>query len=679
MGIYQALAEVIKGGGKPVDFQKWLNSTFSGIPFSFLYGGIPVEKAALSWKRLERQVRTSDKTLRTITYHAPDGFQIRLDLIAYDGYDAVDWLLYLKNTGHADTQLISDLCSCAVTLPFDAEPDLEPGYRPTDDGVRLYGMSGSDCTAEDFIPTKRWLCNNSSIKYSPGDGRSSGKTAPFFDLCLHDRGVICAVGWTGQWEATFRRIETGVSFMSGIQNAAFILHPGEDVRTPSSLLLFYNNGQNEGHNRFRSLLRMLSPVGKEQRPDVLPLCNMSWGGMTTAEHLSRIEWLKKQRLGYDIYWIDAAWYGTPSGYCPSEHVGDWYTQAGNWDVNRAAHPDGLEPISAAVQDAGMDFLLWFEPERATNRSSLALEHPDWFYTKNRSENAKPGDSVLLNLGNPEARKWMTDFISERITALRLKWYRQDFNISPLSWWQEEDEPNRKGISELKHIAGLYQVWDDLLARHPSLMIDNCSSGGRRIDVETLRRSVPLWRSDYQCWWNYDPNASQVQLCGLSWWVPYHATGTGSVTDDIYRIRSCYGPGMQEIFWGYGGWEPKDSDPLDLIRKYNNEYKYIRKYFCGDYYPLMPVHFDSGSWAAWQFERPDLHEGIIQAFRREDSPMESACFALGGLQPERQYMFKDIDTGSMLTLSGRDLQEKGLRILIPKKRACKLYIYLYSDK
>ena len=83
---------------------------------------------------------------------------------------------------------------------------------------------------------------------------------------------------------------------------------------------------------------------------------------------------------------------------------------------------------------------------------------------------------------------------------RQDYYRQDFNMQPDIYWAANDEPGRTGMKEIRHIEGLYYFWDYLLSRFPNLLIDNCASGGRRIDWETIGRSAPLWRSDY---YHYD--------------------------------------------------------------------------------------------------------------------------------------------------------------------------------
>ena len=125
---------------------------------------------------------------------------------------------------------------------------------------------------------------------------------------------------------------------------------------------------------------------------------------------------------------------------------------------------------------------------------LAKEHPEWVISP-------AGDgSGLFNLGIPAARRYMTDYLNAAIKAYKLSCLRIDYNIDPLEFWQFMDakDPDRAGMTEMRYVEGLYRMWDDILEANPHLFIDNCASGGRRIDLETMSRSIPLWRSDNTC-------------------------------------------------------------------------------------------------------------------------------------------------------------------------------------
>ena len=136
----------------------------------------------------------------------------------------------------------------------------------------------------------------------------------------------------------------------------------------------------------------------------------------------------------------------------------------------------------------MQFVLWFEPERAGPGSWLAENHPEWIL------GGKNGG--LVNLGNRDAWKWIVDRIDSLIKSEGVDVYRQDFNIDPLGYWRGADAQDRQGITEnrARH-ADTWPTGTNCCAVIPKLWIDSCASGGRRNDLETLRRAVPLLRSD----------------------------------------------------------------------------------------------------------------------------------------------------------------------------------------
>jgi alpha-galactosidase len=127
-------------------------------------------------------------------------------------------------------------------------------------------------------------------------------------------------------------------------------------------------------------------------------------------------------------------------------------------------------------------MVWFEPERVRPGTQIFNEHPGWLLK------LQGNDNYLFDLGNPEARLWLTNHISDIIKNEGIDYYRQNFNMYPYPYWNEYDKTGRIGIHEIRHIEGLYAFWDSLLIRFPNLLIDNCASGGRRIDLETTSRS-----------------------------------------------------------------------------------------------------------------------------------------------------------------------------------------------
>lgn len=131
--------------------------------------------------------------------------------------------------------------------------------------------------------------------------------------------------------------------------------------------------------------------------------------------------------------------------------------------------------------------------------------------------------------------------------LDLSCYRQDFNSELTKYFKANDEENRRGITEIKHFTGMYRMWDYIHERFPELIIDNCASGGGRIDIEALKRSVPFFRSDYQCNFNENPEALQIHNSNISCYLPYNGC-TSKTKNDTYAIRSSYSSSRGGAFY-----------------------------------------------------------------------------------------------------------------------------------
>jgi alpha-galactosidase len=357
---------------------------------------------------------------------------------------------------------------------------------------------------------------------------------------------------------------------------------------------------------------------------------------------------------YDYWWLDAGWYQTG---------GDW-SQVGTWKPDPTRFPNGVKEVSDFVHSKGMKLITWFEPERVSAGTELATQHPGWIIGGS--------NGGLLNMGNPAARAWITDRIDSLITQQGVDLYRQDFNIDPLGYWQSLDAANRTGITENQYVQGYLAYVDELRRRHPGMVMDNCASGGRRNDLESLRRSVPLLRSDYA----FDATANQCQTYGLAAWIPYAGTQALVGNDwgriDNYNVRSAWSPFMLIV-------APKaalDSGTVnwDQYNRILGEQRMAAPYMLGDFYPLTPYSQAEDVWMAWQFDRSDLGEGMVQAFRRANSPQDSMTVILSGLDPTATYELTDLDTKATRTMLGSVLMKDGLALEIGRQYSSLVITY-----
>jgi alpha-galactosidase len=631
---------------------------FVRFPVSFRYDGR--ESAALlrDWQVDRAPAVTRDRVTRhTLTLSDPgSGLQCRCEVTTYDDFPAVEWVAYFRNAGAASTPIISDIRPLDVVVAAQK-----------DQLCRLHYAKGSQCHLDDFEPLAAQLTAGFDARMTAVRGRSSNGVLPFFNLEVGDEGMIGAIGWTGGWSASFQRGRDDlIHGQAGMTETHLRLLPGEEIRTPRILLLFWEQDRLHGHNMLRQFIlahHTPRPNGKLLQP---PISDSHWGDRTEQHQISRARWLKDNNLAVECYWIDADWYGDAEHNERSDTFGrEWYIQAGNWFPRQGAYPNGLGPVGDALRELDLGFLLWVEPERVSKGTKIAREHPEWLL-------GPIGDNYLFNLGIPEARQYLTDLISKLIDEAGITCYRQDFNTDPAPFWRAADAPDRVGMAEIRHIEGLYAFWDELLARHPGLIIDNCSSGGRRIDLEMISRSVPLWRSDVQCYPSFATTAMQNQTQGLGLWVPL-SNGVAGAVGDTYAFRSAMSPGIV-LSWSEIAAEQGDRFPLEWCRKMLDELHAVRPYFYGDFYPLVSYSLQEDAWAVWQFDRPDLGEGMILALRRPQSPFPRIEPHLRGLDSQAQYTIRSIDGDFTLQASGGDLLDRGIPIEVADRPGSTLLIY-----
>jgi len=615
-------------------------------PVDFIYGGKRFSEDAKSWQMSEKATENG----KMVTYtHTETKLSVSLEYFLYDDASAVEWKVRIANGGDTDSRKIQAFYCLSMGFP-------------TKGNTSLMYSNGANAKEDDFQPVSVTLKNGDSKWISCNGGRSSSGTMPFFNLyTAKDKGYIVAIGWSGQWKATIEKNNNIVSLTAGMTDSSFYLHSGESVILPSMIMLPWEGDAQEGHNALRRyIITRHTPITKDNKLTIGPLSYGVWGGEGSESQINQLRAITNRKLGYDVFWIDAGWNGDGKKLSVNTFDSAWFENAGTWSVIPSLYPNGIDEVASLVNQNNMGFLLWFEPERAFAGTELVTEHPEWFLRYEGDKN-----NFLFNLGNDKAREWLCNYIAGLIKKYGVQIYRQDFNMEPLEYWRQADEGNRSGVTEMKYIEGLYLYWEGLLERCPGLVIDNCASGGRRLDFESLSRTTPLFRSDYQCYTSSSTaEGCQMQIYGLNFWVPLSGAASMGRTD-AYNFRSNYGIAIQTP---------------NIISKYeeqlplNEEFKKARQYFYGDYYPLIPCTLDIDNWFAYQMHRSDLDGGFVCAFRRLKSEDEQMMLKLSGLAENVDYRVGYCDTGETVTVSGKELMEDGLLVTISRTKESAMIFY-----
>ncbi len=631
--------------------------------FSFKYDGEDLNK-----QNPKTNTTVSENTYTT-EYLFPDGLKVTNTATFFPEFDAVEYLSWFENTGDEPTKIISEVWDSDISLPFPhQEPYKHSAYIPIEENrTQIHHAPGSTWNPLEFCEKTVCLDVGRENRFVSSGGRPANVYVPMFNASYKNQGVVVGIGWSGVWRCTFGRTEDELLVKSGIERLNFKLLPGERIRTSSTTVMAYDGDFLDGQNKWRRLLKKhFSLIGKPGRDEYAPLCGGLWGGMTSEAAVERINFMKEKGLPFEYVWMDAGWYGTFTEESPDEFIGSWSNYTGDWRINPTHHPDGLLDVSRAIQDAGMKYLLWIEPERVNEGTPIVDEHPE--YLRGRDQWGRR----LLDLGNEEAWQYCFDTVAGLIEKLNIGCYRQDFNFDPDEFWREGEAEDRQGINEIKYVMGFYKFWDALLERFPNLIIDNCASGGRRIDIETIRRSVPLWRSDLACSADYDPDGVQSQTIGFSTWIPYSGTGTGRIVNDMYRFRSAYTNGINvQALWSARDQLLTD-DECEWLKKACEEFLNIRPYLSCDRYPLTLPSANKDVWDGIEYFDPGSDSGIMQIFRRSESPYIFSCFKPRGLDADKVYTITDADTDEAISVSGKELMEDGFGVTIPEPRTAKLY-------
>ena len=518
--------------------------------------------------------------------------------------------LSFLHRGQEDSGVISRICALDAMQSAAGE-------------VTWESLKGDSCGEESFAPLKRTLDLDDNFRVEPRFGRPSDTTGfGYFDLCFDGHAATFAVGWGGQWFTEFTRTGAGVRIQAGLPDAETYLRPGERITCPT-LLWVEAETIPAARLAFRRLLfDCFSPKDKNGGYLRLPVAFSCydrfhdeeppvWATVAGQKECAEIACA----CHMDTLWLDAAWF---EGRFPNG-VGN-YTYAPGF-------PEGVGEVSDYAHRLGLRFLQWFEPERANCYSETVRDHPEDVIVPDSHGSV----NCLVNIGNGRTRRRVTDLLKERIRDSKLDVYRQDYNICPSGYWRSADGKGRRGMTEIRFVEGHRAMWDEILASFPGILIDNCASGGRRLDFESLRRSVPLWRSDTGCFPVTDDKRvhtwSQNQILTLSRYLPYHSCGSWEQAP--YNVRSAFAGGICCDF----DYRAPDFSPQKLIPLMDELHR-LQPYWTGDFYPLTAPTNDETVWAAWQLTLGDA--GAAWAFRRDACPQDSFALRLNGIDGAKTY-------------------------------------------
>lgn len=618
------------------------------LPYDFKVGGKKLCNNIDDWdisvgKEGETgAVYRGGKTSYITLAHKSSSLVATVEATIYEENATCEWTVFIKNDGDENSPVISNFYSADTAFEIKK--------------AELYYSKGSKDEPYDFAIMQKKLTAFPS-SFTSEDGRSTDTYLPYFNLSGKDSGIVLGIGWTGLWKADINQVASKINIKVKQEKFKAYLLPGEEVRSPLVSISFYNSENPlKGFNTFRSWIS--NCVYHENIPDTMTMLEFSGPMHTqTAEELfAAADGYGEEVYGkVDYFWMDAGWYKYNEG---------WHDSVGSWVANPERFPNGISEVSDFAATKGCGLVLWFEPERVCKDSLFHIkgkENDKWLIE------IEDDDNIMWNLANDEATDYLIDYISTFLKDNGVSIYRQDFNFSPNIFWTHADKEyydNRTGITENHYVSNLYRYLDGLCKNVDGLIIDNCASGGRRLDLEMVRRSVPVWRSDYNCNPHEDIlEATQFQTFGISFWLPL--SGTVAYSESEYAARSCIMPMSLETFGTIHG-------------EHYGEYIEQRSMMNECYYPLSSGSYYSDRMLAMQYSDYSAQNGMALVYKRADVVENEYTVRLNGLDPDTVYTVYDYDKPEAVSeMTGNELMSDGIRLTLPEGE--KAFVIMFSAK
>lgn len=647
-----------------------------GIPLTYNYRG--VQYTGLPENALRTEKKEGSVTKITYTAKWMDGITLRAECITYENYPVEEWVCFFTNDGQESTGILTGVASLNAVFR---------GQNP-----KVKTNTGDFHSVEGFIDTLHTLAPGTVVKSIPDDGRSCNGCWPYQKLMFDDYGMNIAIGWSGTWFSEYVGDEEWAHVVVGQHRCHTYLKPGETFRTPMITFMPYQGNEDHGVNVWRRWFYEHILIRENGLPLKGKTVFAEGGGgeeftkADEANQLGALALLKKHDINPGVWWIDAGWYSLDvdtKDYTearPPQH-GSW-TNTGSWRHDEIRFPNGLRPVGEKCAEMGMDFLMWFEPLRVRLGTELEKERPEWMmkYPEYYGHNNR-----LLDITNPDCLQWLCEHVSGLIKEYKIKWYREDFNFPPLMYWIFAETDDRRGMVENKYIQAFYQYWDYLKAHNPEILIDSCASGGRRNDMETMRRAVPLHHTDFG--YGYKP-VCQAFSYSMHRWLPYFKSflhvwddGDGTYPPQVLPEQTITGKDEQDSYSMFNNIGPMMSlYSAQCLEENPDTLAYIKNIIlptwekagplmlAGDFYSLTEPHRDSKKWTVFQFHANGGDNGLIKTMRNQQCEVPTQQIYPKGLNPDKTYTFTNAESGEAFTLPGSEIINNGIECKQPIRSA-----------
>ncbi|GAP05508.1 MAG TPA: alpha-galactosidase [Anaerolinea thermolimosa] len=465
-----------------------------------------------------------------------------------------------------------------------------------------------------------------------------------------DQGEVWfgALAWSGNWKITAEVTDfdsTRINIGLNDWDFAWCLQPGEVFTTPSAFAGYTKGGFGAASRLLHDFIRhSILPHG----PITHKVLYNSWEATTfdvDVQSQTRLAELAAD-MGIELFVVDDGWF--QGRHSDNAGLGDWWPDP-------AKFPDGLQPLIRKVNDLGMDFGLWIEPEMVNPDSHLYRAHPDWVIHFPSRPRTEARNQLILNLARPDVQEYLIETLDRLLRENNIAFIKWDMNrnVSEPGWPDAPGDPRELWV---RYVQGVYRVWGELRRRHPNVIWQSCSGGGGRADLGILHLADQVWVSD-----NTEATARLNIQEGFSCIFPasvMEAWVTDAASERIpldfrFHVAMCgaLGVGGNLLHWS----EEERQQAAHWIALYKEIRPIVQ---LGDQFRLLSPQ--QSPFSAVQYMSKDRSEGVLFVFRTHiPEPVMLPPVRLRGLDENALYEIE----GESEPRSGLAWMEQGVPVML----------------
>lgn len=536
-------------------------------------------------------------TLEIVMFDSLIGLKVILSYSVFDEHDVITRSVRFINEGATTLKLLRAL---SMSIDFNK------------DGYDFMQLSGS-WARERHIERAPLNSGNKSIESRRG--ASGHQQNPFIALLSHDAtedygdvygfslvysGNFLAQAEIDQYNTT--RVSMGINPFG----FSWLLEPHDTFQTPEVVMVYSADGIGKMSRTYHKLYRTRLCRGKF-RDSVRPVLINNWEATYFDFNADKIEAIASvgNDLGIELFVLDDGWFGKRD---------DDKSSLGDWVVDKNKLPKGLNNLAKRINNLGMQFGLWFEPEMISPDSNLYRLHPDWcLHVPNRTR-SEARTQLVLDLSRIDVCDYIIKSISSILKSAPISYVKWDMNRNMTEIGSDLLPPDRQKETAHRYMLGLYRVMESITTSFPNILFESCSGGGGRFDPGILFYMPQTWTSD-------DTDAVERLKIQYGTSIVYPASTMGCHVSAVPNHQlgrnislTMRGDVAMSGNFGYELDLTKFSDiEKEEVKLQILKYKELRELIQhGDMYRLLSPF--EGNETAWMYVSTDKSEAYISYFR-----------------------------------------------------------------